>query len=121
MKATSLLCILLGFIFFAQCQETKTDENGCVWNYKCCVFTDVEGEVSCARMCEAEISCPTKSPEPEDQSREEVVGEAAVIQPAFATFSIKPDHICLSGFRLDSNGVCRRLLGAPKDRKPALE
>lgn len=117
MKSLSLVCIVLSLVYIAQCQETRTDGNGCVWTYMCCVFTEVDGQVSCARMCEPKINCPAVASEEENQSQEEIVEEAAVVRPAIALFSVSSSHICRAGFRLDSKGVCRRALGPEKDRK----
>lgn len=92
--------VLLIFTTFV-CVSGSTDDNNCVWSYKCCAFKEINGEVNCVQMCEPEINC---------QEVKDEVGEVEVFEEnteANSRFSIRT--ACKRGF-LFNNGRCRRVL-----------
>lgn len=126
MKSSSLLCVIFGLICLVRSQETRVDEDGCRWNYKCCEFAEVKGAVTCKRMCEPEIRCATEESLTENNEEtteefKEVAEEVFVIRPAAFSLSMGAGHICKKGFRLDNRGNCRRVLGIVATTQSALE
>lgn len=114
MNSASIFCLFLVLVCVVSL-ETKIDENGCVWSYKCCEFKEINGNVTCFRLCEPEINCePTETPD--DQNQTEVVEEPIFQKPAAFAFSMNANHICRKGFRLDSKGICKRVFGAPVEK-----
>ena len=85
--------ILLSIFGVALCSK---DEN-CVWNYKCCVFRQVNGQVSCEKMCEPVILC--------QPSKEKITMDAEEIDP-LAPIEIKA-HACREGHQFQF-GKCRK-------------
>lgn len=115
MKWASLFSFIV-VIVLALSQESKIDENGCVWFYKgCCEFKEINGIVTCSQMCEPEIKCDTTEA-PEDQNKSEVAEEPIFQKPAAFAFSMNVNHICRKGFRLDSKGNCKRIFGQTIER-----
>lgn len=109
MKTASLFCFSL--ILISISSQKIIEEDGCVWNYKCCEFKeDKNGVVTCISLCEPVITCETIK-EPEDTNQAEVFEEPSVQLQAISTFSLNANHICRKGFRLDSKGNCKRVLG----------
>jgi hypothetical protein len=105
----------VAFFCFAQSQKIKIDDKGCIWSYRCCNFTDVDGgTVKCSQLCEPEINC--EKSEVSSEKQREVVEEE--IQPMIATaaFSLNLNSVCRQGFRLDSEGKCRRVFKPATDR-----
>lgn len=72
-----------------------TEDESCVWNYKCCVFKEVNGQVSCEKMCEPVISC----------SKEKITKDAEEIDP-LAPIELKA-HACREGYQYQY-GKCRK-------------
>lgn len=71
-----------------------------MWSYKCCDLKELNGEKSCARMCEPEIKC-----QGQDDNDVEVFEENTEQN---AQISLR--GACRSGFKF-YNGRCRRVLG----------
>jgi len=126
MKLSSLLCVIFGLIYLARSQETRVDEDGCRWNYKCCEFAEYQGTVTCKRMCEPDIKCATEETATEEYEEtteeiKEVAEEVFVVRPAAFSLSMGASHICKKGFRLDNRGNCRRVLGIVATTQTASE
>lgn len=80
----------------------SSDDENCVWNYKCCVFKDTNGQVTCEKMCEAQVICKT----PESVNLEEN-SDAEEFDP-YAPLEIKA-KACREGFQYII-GRCRRIM-----------
>lgn len=111
MKTARSFFVILGLFYFVQSQKTTVDDKGCIWTYKCCEFKEVDGAVTCIRLCEPQINCETTETPEEDQNQQEVVEETFAIAPASLSFSMNANHICREGFRLNSKGKCRKVFG----------
>ena len=98
----SRIKILLFFVILAGV-SCSNDEN-CVWSYKCCEFKEKNGKVSCVKMCEPEINC--QGPEEDSNGNEVEVFEENTEQNS--PYSIR--GACTRGFNF-YNGRCRRVLG----------
>lgn len=85
---------------------SSSDDENCVWKYKCCVFKETNGEVTCEEMCEAEIIC--KTPE---ATKLEVSSEAEEFDP-YAPIELKA-KACREGYQYRI-GRCRKIM---KQRK----
>lgn len=84
-------------------------DDNCVWNYKCCAFKEVNGKVSCTKMCEPEISCGEAT-----ASDVEIFNEREEPEIQLAAFMTKATP-CIRGFQY-RNGKCRRVYGETKER-----
>lgn len=76
----------------------------CVWNYKCCVFKEVQGQVTCEKMCEAEVLCNKANKVGDSLDSEELDPNAPL--------EIKA-NVCRSGYQF-TFGRCRKVF---KQRK----
>lgn len=115
---SKLIWVIFGLIFSVQSLESIADGKGCVENNnnKCCQFAETDGVVTCEPpSIESQTTeIPTDSSE---SDRKEVVEEQVVVlRPASISFTINSGHICRKGFRLDSLGKCRRILGPTIER-----
>ena len=115
MNSLSLFSLFLVLVSVVSL-ETKIDENGCVWSYKCCEFKEIDGSVTCSKLCEPEINCEPTEASNDGQNQTEVVEEPIYQKPAAFAFSMNASHICRKGFRLDSKGICKRVFGAPIEK-----
>jgi hypothetical protein len=88
----AIVFLLLSLISTSLC---STDEN-CVWNYKCCIFKETNGQVVCDKMCEPEITC-----------KEEPSSHEEEIDP-YAPLEIK-SNVCREGYQ-HRFGRCRRVM-----------
>ena len=93
LSTAKVLLLMLSMICVALC----TDDN-CVWTYKCCSFTEVNGQVSCERMCEPEINCATMR------------NEVTMIEDDDDGPLEMKATICRKGFQF-YRGRCRRVFG----------
>lgn len=108
MKLGSLVLIILTLISVACSEESTVADDGCTWRYKCCEFKTIDGAVTCERMCEPEKDCSTT----EAPVNQEEAVEEFTVKPAVFAFSMNANHICRQGFRLNSKGQCKRVLGS---------
>lgn len=99
--AFEIILAILTVVSVACC---STDES-CVWNYRCCAFKETNGEVSCVKMCEPEITCSTAK-ESEDNDIENDPDAPSALRAV----------ACRAGFQF-YNGRCRRVLGKSRDLK----
>lgn len=122
MKLNSLFCVIFGLFSSVQSLESGVNNKGCVGINQCCEFKETEAGITCARFCEPRIHCATPKtpstteaafdPETADYANlKEVVEEQIIQKPATFALSMNTAHICRKGFRLDSFGKCRRVLG----------
>lgn len=123
MKLTIFVCVIFVFSCSAQSLESRVDDTTCVSNSKCCEFREVHGTVTCVRKCEPQVNCESLTTrtlpdlEAADNSFQAEVIEEQIIQTAAAfSLSMNAGHICRKGFRLDSYGKCRRVLGTTIDK-----
>lgn len=98
MKHMCAIIFLLSLFGVVLC----TNDENCVWNYKCCVFKDFNGDVTCEKMCEPEIQC-----KPSETTTEEISSDAEEIDP-YAPLEIKA-NACREGFQFRF-GKCRKVL-----------
>lgn len=106
-RASVKILMLLSAVNFIMCNN---DEN-CVWNYKCCSFKEFNGEVTCEKMCEAEINCDVKNQNDADLLSDDVEVFNGVVPFAPSSLKTMP---CRQGFKY-YNHKCRRVFGRPKD------
>lgn len=109
MKSLGLVLIILALLSVVASEETTVADDGCTWRYKCCEFETIDGAVTCERMCEPERDCSTTEA---PVNQEEAVEGEFVVKPAVFAFSMNANHICRQGYRLNSKGQCKRVLGA---------
>lgn len=83
----------------------SSDEN-CVWNYKCCLFKDTNGEVTCEKLCEAEIICKAV-----EENTLKTFSEVEETDP-YAPLEIK-SKACREGYQYRV-GRCRRVMKQKK-------
>lgn len=108
MSRTSVkILMLLSALTFITC----SNDEDCVWNYKCCSFKEVNGEVTCEKMCEPEINCDVKNQSDVDDLNNDV--EVFNGDIPFMPASLKTMR-CRQGFTF-YNHKCRRVFGRPKD------
>lgn len=81
-----------------------SNDEDCVWNYKCCTFKEDNGKITCDRMCEPEISCDGRNQTDVEVFKDEV--------EELAPYTLKAK--CRNGFYY-FNGKCRRVFGRPRD------
>lgn len=93
MKLVCAKILLLSLFSAVLCLN---DEN-CVWNYKCCIFKETNGKVTCDKMCEPEIICKTSDVEEIDP---------------YAPIEIKA-NACREGYQ-HRFGRCRRVMKQKK-------
>jgi hypothetical protein len=85
--------------------STETDDENCYWNYKCCVFKDTKGVISCAKMCEPEIIC--------DVEADSNSNDAEEVDPD-GPLEIRSNP-CREGFQF-RYGKCRKVLRHRKQK-----
>lgn len=114
MKSASFFVILLGFLHIAQSLETQIGDKVCVWVYKCFELAENNLVFNWTQIWTSEINSETKK-NPEEEKKE-VLEETIQTKVATASFSMNLNHVCRTGFRLDSKGQCRRVLGSVIER-----
>lgn len=102
-----LLC-LMSILVLTLCSD---DEN-CVWKYRCCSFGEIDGEVKCLKMCEPEITC-----EEINQSDVESFKPDNGNDDQLAPLSLS--GLCRGGHQF-INGRCRRIFGKTRQRNPTI-
>lgn len=111
------LFLFLSTLNRASCSE---DEN-CLWAYKCCEFKEMNSGMTCSRLCEAEVNCRAQLEEKlEDTTRGSIEAKtegtvATTTEPTTQEpiQKAKPFQIinvvtCRVGYKLDSRGRCRK-------------
>ena len=96
-KANLFFVLTLSLVSVA----SSLNEDDCTWNYKCCEFKELEGAVTCTKMCEAEILCE-QSKDNDVETLDEFGGTQS------AAYFLKSSR-CRQGFRF-SGGKCRKVL-----------
>jgi hypothetical protein len=78
-------------------------DSNCYWDYRCCSFREVEGELACVRMCAPRIKCdkPTK-PSVKSEEYDETYDDNAPSEIRL------PSRYCRKGFQF-KYGKCRKV------------
>lgn len=119
MKFTCFICLIFGLFNSVQSLDSIDKDRGFVETIKCCEFTN--DNQSCVRMCEPSEALSTTETSFDSEStdysnQKEVVEEEVFAKPATFSFAVNPSHICRKGFRLDSQGNCRKVFGSPVEK-----